>query len=86
MEKKRFKHDRICPTKRAPIREAKMFPGSRLGLCESCGALLPMAVYGTLPKDVLDLVFTLANRENDDPLVCDARFIVEKIEMENPHA
>lgn len=45
-----------------------------------------LKVYGTLPKDVLDLVFTLANRENDDPLVCDARLIVEKIEDENPNA
>jgi hypothetical protein len=30
----------------------------------------------------LDLVFTLANRENDDPLVCDARELVELIERE----
>ena len=36
-------HDPICP-KRAtlPVVEAKMYPGSGLGLCEFCGALLPM--------------------------------------------
>ena len=31
---------------------------------------------------LLDLVFCLANRENDDPLVLDAREIVAAIEQE----
>jgi len=29
---------------------------------------------------VLDLLFTLANRENDDPLVLDARSLIDQIE------
>ena len=33
-------------------------------------------------EDVLDLIFTLANRDDRDPLVVDARVLVNDIERE----
>lgn len=50
----KLKHDSICPTKAAPLVEATMYPGSGLGLCLMCGALLPVASLSAAkaPHDV----------------------------------
>ena len=41
-----------------------------------------VSVCNCVPGEVLDLIFTLANRDNDDdPLVVDARLLVAKIEQ-----
>ena len=38
------------------------------------------AVFSQRAADLLDLIFCLANRDNDDPLVLDARALVAAIE------
>ena len=37
-------------------------------------------VFAKRTEAVLDIIFALANRENDDPLVMDARDVVQEIE------
>ena len=43
-------------------------------------AVAARKVFAKRTEAVLDIIFALANRENDDPLVMDARDVVQEIE------
>lgn len=53
-----WRHDSSCSTPRAvPEDEFESLPGSRLGVCDSCGALLPMTSLGDIKQQVVQKTY-----------------------------